>query len=93
VLLFSLGMPAMPVDTHVHRVTKRLGLIDAKMSAESAHEALEGLLGGGRDEFYAFHMHLINHGRQICTARRPFCERCSLAGQCNYVKYNAGVVS
>ncbi|MCC6791044.1 MAG: endonuclease III [Thermomicrobiales bacterium] len=89
VLLFSLGMPALPVDTHVHRVTRRLGLIDDKLSAEAAHVALESLLGGGRDEVYAFHMHLIGHGRLVCTARRPACERCSLAGYCDYVKRRA----
>jgi endonuclease-3 len=79
-------MPAMPVDTHVHRVSRRLGLIDGKMSAEAAHAALEKLLNGGRDEVYAFHMHLIGHGRTVCTARRPYCERCTLAGHCDYVQ-------
>jgi endonuclease-3 len=91
VLLFSLGIPAMPVDTHVHRVTRRLGLIDSRMSAEAAHAALETQLGGGRDEVYAFHMHVIHHGRTICTARRPYCERCSLAGLCDYVQHNRSV--
>lgn len=93
VLLFSLGMPAMPVDTHVHRVTRRLGLIDDKLSAEAAHATLEALLGGGRDQVYAFHMHLIGHGRSVCTARRPYCERCSLAGQCDYAQYDRTTVS
>ena len=87
VLLFSLGMPAMPVDTHVHRVSRRLGLIDGKMSAEAAHGTLEALLNGGRDEVYAFHMHLIGHGRTVCTARRPNCERCTLASNCDYVQF------
>lgn len=91
VLLFSLGMPALPVDTHVNRVTKRLGLIDAKLSADAAHGALEALLDGDRDRVYAFHMHLIGHGRQVCTARRPYCERCSLAGHCDYVKQFADI--
>lgn len=83
VLLFSLGMPAMPVDTHVHRVGKRLGLIDARMSAEAAHEALETQLQGDRDQTYAFHMHLIRHGRTVCVARGPRCDRCALIGLCN----------
>jgi endonuclease-3 len=84
VLLFSLGMPAMPVDTHVHRVTCRIGLIDSGTTAEDAHEILERQLDGNRDDVYAFHMHLIHHGRTICTARRPYCERCSLIGLCSH---------
>jgi endonuclease-3 len=92
VLLFSLGMPAMPVDTHVHRVSRRLGLIDGKMSAEAAHATLEQLLDGERDKVYAFHMHLIGHGRTVCTARRPYCERCTLAGHCDYVQYTRSTV-
>ena len=86
VLLFSLGLPALPVDTHVHRVTRRLGLIDHQMSAEAAHEALETQLAGDRDRVYAFHMHLIYHGRTICTARRPYCERCTLTGLCDFAR-------
>jgi endonuclease-3 len=88
VLLFSLGMPALPVDTHVHRVTRRLGLIDDKLSADRAHEELESLLQGDRDQTYAFHMHLIGHGRTVCTARRPYCDRCALASRCDYVQFN-----
>ena len=93
VLLFSLGMPAMPVDTHVHRVTQRIGLIDLNTSAEAAHEMLETQLAGGRDEMYAFHMHVIHHGRTVCVARQPRCERCSLIGHCNYVQLNRAVAS
>lgn len=88
VLLFSLGMPALPVDTHVHRVALRIGLIPAKTSADSAHALLEHKLGGDRDDVYAFHMNLIRHGRTVCTARRPYCERCSLSGLCSYVQHN-----
>jgi endonuclease-3 len=86
VLLFSLGMPALPVDTHVHRVTRRLGLIDDRTTANAAHETLEAQLAGDRDRTYAFHMHLIHHGRTICTARRPYCERCSLTDLCEYAR-------
>jgi endonuclease-3 len=86
VLLFGLGMPAMPVDTHVHRVTTRLGLINAATSAEAAHERLERQLGGDRDAVYAFHMHLIHHGRTVCTARKPLCRQCSLRGTCDDVQ-------
>ena len=84
VLLFGLGRPALPVDTHVHRVARRLGLIGAGVGAEAAHEALERQLGENRDRVYAFHLNLIAHGRAVCTARRPFCERCVLADCCEY---------
>jgi len=84
VLLFSLGMPAMPVDTHVHRVSRRLGLIDATTSADQSHAILEQLLGENRDDVYAFHLNMIAHGRSVCVARRPRCGRCGLAECCNY---------
>jgi endonuclease-3 len=84
VLLFSLGRPALPVDTHVHRVALRLGLIPPKASAESAHDLLQDLLGDDRDRVYAFHVEAIAHGRQVCTARRPRCERCPLTDCCDY---------
>lgn len=76
VLLFSLGLPAMPVDTHVERVSKRLGMVPAKATAEQAHELLERLVPP--DDYYRFHMLLIKHGRRTCIARRPACERCPL---------------
>ncbi|MDZ7727045.1 MAG: endonuclease III [Dehalococcoidia bacterium] len=80
VLLFALGLPAMPVDTHVERVAKRLGLIPEKTNADRAHEALEAMVPP--EDFYRFHMLLIKHGRRTCTARRPACERCPLAPDC-----------
>ncbi len=76
VLLFALVLPAMPVDTHVERVSKRLGLIPEKLTTEQAHVALEALVEP-RD-YYRFHMLLIKHGRRTCAARRPACERCPL---------------
>jgi endonuclease-3 len=87
VLLFSLGLPAMPVDTHVHRVARRLGIIEASETAESAHALLEDALGENRDEVYAFHMNVIAHGRTVCLARRPRCERCVLTGCCDYFNH------
>ena len=80
VLCFSFGMPAIPVDTHVHRLSKRLGLIGAKISADAAHDLLEGLV----DErmIFPFHVYLINHGRNICKAVRPLCSRCVLSHKC-----------
>jgi endonuclease-3 len=76
VLLFALGLPAMPVDTHVERVAKRLALIPEKLTAEQAHQALELLVDP--EDYYRFHMLLIKHGRRTCAARRPTCERCPL---------------
>jgi len=76
VLLFSLGRPALPVDTHVERVSKRLALIPQSATAEQAHELLEALVP--QQDYYPFHMLLIKHGRRICAARRPECRRCPL---------------
>jgi endonuclease-3 len=82
VLLFSLGMPAFPVDTHVHRVTGRLGLIGPKVTRERAHEILEELLP--QELYYAFHLNVIRHGREVCASRAARCEICTLTGLCNY---------
>jgi endonuclease-3 len=82
VLLFSLGMPAFPVDTHVHRVTRRLGLIGPKISREQAHVVLEELLP--QELYYAFHLNVIHHGREVCAARSPRCDHCVLADICSY---------
>jgi endonuclease III len=80
VLMFALGRPVMPVDTHVHRVARRLGLIDRKVTAEQAHPILTEL--AGLENVYAAHVNLVRHGRQICHARRPECGRCPLASIC-----------
>ena len=84
VLLFSLGLPAFPVDTHVHRVTGRLGLRPEKLSADDSHPYFEGLLSP--DTYYAAHLNLIRHGREVCHALRPACERCVLQNLCDYYK-------
>ncbi len=80
ILCFSLGMPAMPVDTHIYRVSQRLRLIGPKVSADKAHDILEPMVG--EDDVFAFHVYLIKHGRQICKAQRPRCEDCALAWGC-----------
>jgi endonuclease-3 len=85
VLLFALGRPAMPVDTHVFRVAQRLALIPARagqaaMTAEKAHALLEAAVP--ESEYYAFHIGLIKHGRRTCTAQRPACDACVLRDLC-----------
>ena len=80
VLLFSLGRPALPVDTHVHRVSGRLGLIPKKMNADKAHYMLESHLD--ESQVYQFHVDLIEHGRRVCHARRPNCRDCILTDLC-----------
>lgn len=82
VLLFSLGMPAFPVDTHVHRVTGRLGLRPEKMNAEKSHEFLEDLFPS--ETYYAVHLNIIRLGREICHARKPDCLNCPLQAECAY---------
>jgi len=80
VLLFSLGKPSLPVDTHIFRVAKRLGLIDSKVSIEKAHSLLQEQVPPSK--VYQFHIHMIEHGRRICRARQPRCSRCILRGSC-----------
>jgi len=82
VFLFSLGRPALPVDTHVYRVAKRLGLIDARTKVEKAHRLLENLVPP--DQVYPFHVLMIEHGRKICHAQRPHCDTCVLSQLCQY---------
>ncbi len=80
ILCFSLGMPAMPVDTHIYRVSKRLGLIGRRVSADAAHDILEPMVAP--EDVFAFHVYLIQHGRAVCKAQRPRCRRCVLASGC-----------
>jgi len=81
VLLFALGKPCLPVDTHVFRVAKRLGLIASGVSVEQAHGLLQEQIPPSR--VYQFHLHLIKHGRRICHARRPRCNECILESVCS----------
>lgn len=84
VLLFSLNKPAFPVDTHVHRVTTRLGLVDVKMDADRAHQHLEDIVPP--EDYYAFHLQIIQHGREVCHARNPKCGICALQADCEYFR-------
>jgi endonuclease-3 len=80
VLLFSLGRPFFPVDTHVHRVARRLGLVPDTADPVSAQELLQAVIAPG--DVYDLHMLLIRHGREVCIASRPFCSRCPIATLC-----------
>ena len=82
VLCFGYNRPAFPVDTHVHRVGKRIGLLPPKISANKAHEHMEQIVPP--EEYYAFHLQLIYHGRAICKARSPKCEECPIQQYCDY---------
>jgi endonuclease-3 len=82
VLLFGFGRPALPVDTHVHRVALRLGLIPPRTDVERAHLLLEAALQPA--EMYPFHVELIRHGRDTCRAPRPICGLCPLTDACPY---------
>jgi endonuclease III len=84
VMQFGLGKPAFPVDTHVDRVGRRLGLIPAHMSTEDAHTWMEALVPPAR--YGPFHRLLVRHGREICTARRPRCEVCPVRRWCDYAR-------
>ena len=84
VLLFSLGRPALPVDTHVYRVSRRLGLIDSGASPARAHQLLEELVPA--EAIYQFHVNTLAHGRGVCRAQRPKCHECVLLEGCIYGK-------
>jgi endonuclease-3 len=78
--MFALGRPAMPVDTHVYRLARRLGLLGPKTTVEQAHGLLTEL--AGPENVYSLHVDLVTHGRRVCHARRPECSRCPLAQIC-----------
>lgn len=86
VLLFACGRPALPVDTHVYRVARRIGLIDAHVSPERAHDQLEQLLAP--DDVYPFHVGMITHGQRICQARAPRCDICALVDCCDHGRHS-----
>lgn len=84
VLLFSFNRPVMPVDTHIFRVTKRLGLIDKKLSIEEAHDVLSDIVP--KHLIYEFHLGIIEHGRKTCKAQGPRCGSCVLYRLCKFEK-------
>lgn len=84
VLLFRYGMATFPVDTHVQRISQRLGITDSTASAEKVKRAWEGLVSP--ETFFTLHVDLIQHGRTVCTARRPHCEKCVLNDLCDFAQ-------
>lgn len=82
VLCFAFNLPAFPVDTHVHRVGKRIGFLPETISADKAHPVMEAIVPP--EDYYAFHIQMILHGRAICKARKPDCANCPIQQHCDY---------
>lgn len=80
VLLFTLGRNVFPVDTHIHRLSKRLGFVPENAAREKTHEIMGALVPP--EKMYSFHLNLISHGRKICIARKPRCPECVLNSLC-----------
>jgi endonuclease III len=79
-LMFSCGVDIFPVDTHVHRICIRLGLVPPKSSAEKTYILMQPRVPVGKS--YSLHINFINHGRKFCKARNPLCNECPIAKQC-----------
>jgi endonuclease-3 len=87
VLLFCYDLALFPIDTHVERVSKRIGLLPAKAPLDQAHEMFLDLFPPG--DMYRAHVNLITHGREICHARNPKHEICPVAERCRFVNPKA----
>jgi endonuclease III len=81
-LLFACRKDVFPLDTHIFRVLRRVGLIPQKCSDARAHEIMNAIVPPGK--FYSFHVNLIRHGRKICRPREPLCTRCPIVEYCDY---------
>lgn len=86
VLLFSMGIPAFPVDTHIYRLTGRIGLRPINLNVEKTHTYLEERIP--EDAFYDLHLNLIRLGREVCGARKWHCYRCPIEDLCDFVEKN-----
>lgn len=82
VLLFACGRPAFPVDTHIHRIARRLGWVPPKATPQRTHAILAALIPKVR--YLEAHLNLISLGRRICRARAPLCPSCPLRRLCRY---------
>ena len=87
VLCFAYGRAAFPVDTHIYRVSKRIGFFPEAVNANDAHPIMEAIVPPKR--YYQFHIQLIQHGRDTCHARKPACERCPITRRCDYFQHSA----
>ncbi|MCK5045038.1 MAG: endonuclease III [Candidatus Heimdallarchaeota archaeon] len=85
VLIFSFNFPIMPVDTHVHRLSNRIGLVTTK-TREKTQEAMKTIIP--KKNIYSFHLNLIEHGRKVCKASKPLCSQCFLTDFCDYFQEN-----
>src|SRR5689334_10184833 len=88
VLLFCFAKPVLPVDTHVHRVSQRLGLIGPKVNPTAAHPLLLALLPPDPYVLFNFHINNLLHGQKICIWGNPRCEKCPLTDICNWYQEN-----
>ncbi|MCG3253276.1 MAG: endonuclease III [Candidatus Heimdallarchaeota archaeon] len=90
VLIFSFNFPIMPVDTHVHRLSNRIGLVATK-TREKTQEAMKTIIP--KKNIYSFHLNLIEHGRKVCKASKPLCSQCFLTDFCDYFQENLNKIS
>lgn len=81
-LLFACRKEVFPLDTHIFRILRRVGLIPQKCTDERAHHIMNAIVPQGK--FYSFHVNLIRHGRSLCRPREPMCERCPIVEYCDY---------
>lgn len=81
-LLFACGKEVFPLDTHIFRILRRIGLIPQKCTDARAHQIMNARVPAGK--FYSFHVNLIRHGRALCRPREPLCERCPVVEYCDY---------
>jgi endonuclease-3 len=87
-LLFNFYKPVLPVDTHVHRVSQRVGMTGSKVSADKAHAILLAMLPKDAKELFNFHKHFFWHGQRVCTWSNPKCQVCSIRHICNWYHFN-----
>ena len=88
VLAFACRKDLCAVDTHVHRILRRVGIIDEKCGREKAHRELRPLIPKGKAR--SFHVNLVDFGKSVCTARKPACETCPIARKCRYYQISEG---
>ena len=86
VLLFCFHKPVLPVDTHVHRVSQRVGLIGPRVTPDQAHTLLADQLPRDADVLWNFHLNMLRHGQRICVWSQPRCEKCVLREHCDYAR-------